>query len=365
MKQLARLSHKHFLKLDKDPRESARTVNLVYVTDTHPGIERKKKGKSYVYTLHGKPVTDEEQIARIKKLAIPPSWTNVWICPRQNGHIQATGLDMNGRKQYRYHANWTHLRNETKFHRLYEFGKALPQLRRHLRKDLSPKDLTEKKVLATVINLMEQTYIRIGSNGYEKLYGSHGITTLKDKHVTIKKEQMSFSFVGKKGIEHAITIKNKRLANIIKQCRDLPGKELFQYLTPEGEKKCIDSGSVNNYIKEAAGNEFTAKDFRTWAGTLQALKSFSELDLAETEGDIKKNIVRVLDAVSEKLGNSRSICKKYYVHPGLIRLYEEKKLLAHLKTAKSPATAVTRTNLSAEEKVLMKVLKQCAANGTK
>ncbi len=360
MKRPLKLSHQHFLRMDKDHRESAKAVNLIYVSDSKPGIERRKKRNGFEHLYGGKVLKDKEQLKRIKKLVIPPSWTNVWICPSPNGHIQATGLDLNGRKQYRYHSNWSLLRSETKFHRLYEFGKALPLLRRRLKKDMAGKELNEPKVLATVINVMEQTYIRIGSNEYEKLYGSYGITTLKDNHVKIAREKMFFSFTGKKGIEHSITIKNKKLAGIIKQCRDLPGKELFQYITTEGEKKSIDSGSVNNYIKEATGKEFTAKEFRTWAGSLQALKYFRSLEAAKNETEIKRNIVNVLDSVSAKLGNSRSICKKYYVHPGLIKLYEENKLIQFNSSIKPTANG-NEINLSAEEKILMKILKRCSS----
>lgn len=355
MKKEFTLSHKKILDLDKDLKQAARAARLIYVSVNKPGISRKKKGDGFTYMYNGKLVKDKAELERIKKLAIPPSWTDVWICPVVNGHIQATGLDLNGRKQYRYHSQWNGLRTETKFHRLYEFGKALPQLRSRLKKDLEDTELTGNKVLAAVINLMEQTYIRIGNNGYEKLYGSYGLTTLKDKHVTIRKESISFSFTGKKGIEHSISIKSKKLARIIKQCRDIPGKELFQYYGADGQKKSIDSGMVNNYIKEATGGEFTAKDFRTWAASIQALECFRSLDESNSATDIKKNILTVLDTVSTKLGNSRSICKKYYIHPVLIQLYEENKLKNYFPA--SPAKERIR-GLSVEEKTLMYVVKK-------
>ena len=355
MTQKLRLSHKKILQLDKNTRQAARAANLLYVSDQKPGISRKKKGNSYVYIFQGKLVRKKEELERIKKLAIPPSWTDVWICPSPNGHIQATGIDMNKRKQYHYHNGWHGLRTHTKFHRLYEFGKSLPRLRRKIRKDLKENGLTEKKVLATVVNLMEQTLIRVGSNGYEKLYGSYGLTTLKDKHVAIKKENIRFSFKGKKGIEHSITIRNKKLARIIKQCRDIPGKELFQYYTEEGQQKSIDSGMVNNYIKEAAGEEFSAKDFRTWAGSLHALGCFRTMAKGETATEIRKNIVSVLDEVSTKLGNSRSICRKYYVHPSLIQLYEESKLESYCNSSPPDSKG---NGLSAEEKILLSVVKK-------
>ena len=354
MKKKTSLSHKKILTLDKDHKQAAKEASLIYASDSKPGIIRQKKGKGYNYIIGRKALKNEVQLERIKKLAIPPSWSNVWICPDANGHIQATGFDLNGRKQYRYHAEWTKLRGETKFHRLYEFGKVLPILRKKLKKDLAEPGLTESKVLATIVNLMEQTHIRVGNNGYEKLYGSYGLTTLKDSHVTIKKQDILFCFTGKKGIEHSISIKNKRLARIIRQCRDIPGKELFQYYTGDGQKRSIDSGMVNNYIKEITQAEFTAKDFRTWAGSLQALENFRSLDDPHNASDIRKNIITVLDAVSNKLGNSRSICKKYYVHPGLIQLYEENKLKKYFSFPRSKQKI---TGLSAEEKILMQTLK--------
>jgi DNA topoisomerase-1 len=356
MNQGATLSHEKILKLDRDYKQAAKAARLIYVSDIKPGIERHKKAGGYTYSFSGKSIKDKARLERIKKLAIPPSWTNVWICANETGHIQATGIDLNGRKQYRYHAEWNKLRNETKFHRLYEFGKVLPVLRRRIKKDMADPVLSEQKVLATVVNLMEHTYIRVGNNGYEKLYGSYGLTTLKDKHVTIKKEDIRFSFTGKKGVEHSITIKSKRLARIIRQCKDIPGKELFQYYTAEGDKKSIDSGMVNNYIKEITQGEFTAKDFRTWAGSLQALQCFRALDETLDATIIKKNIVNMLNEVSSKLGNSRSICKKYYVHPALIRLYEENKLKNYFQSV--PVKRKPESALSVEEKILMQTLKK-------
>ncbi|MGK2863620.1 MAG: DNA topoisomerase IB [Chitinophagaceae bacterium] len=355
MKLVSSLSHKKILKLDKDHRESAKVARLVYVSDNKPGIVREKAGKSFRYTLTGKIIKDRSELERFKYLAIPPSWTNVWICPQSHGHIQATGFDMNNRKQYRYHKQWNMLRNETKFHRLYEFGKALPTLRRRVRKDMLGKDLNEKKVLATVVSLMEQTLIRVGNIGYEKLYGSYGLTTLKDRHVVVKKEEIIFSFTGKKGIDHSITIRNKKLARVVRQCRDIPGKELFQYYPAGGEKKSVDSGMVNNYIKETTRGDFTAKDFRTWAGTLHALDNFHMLKEASTDLDAKKNINSVLDAVSNKLGNSRSICRKYYVHPGIIQLYIENKLIPYIEAA-SPKEKTPE--FSQMEKILILTLKK-------
>ncbi|RYZ30256.1 MAG: DNA topoisomerase IB [Chitinophagaceae bacterium] len=358
MEKLAELSHKEFLKIDKDYTKAAKIANLVYVSDKDPGITRQKKGTGFAYYLEEEPVKDEEILERIKKLVIPPAWTNVWICKKDNGHIQATGTDAKGRKQYRYHPQWNVLRNETKFHRLYEFGKILPSIRLKVEEDLSRKELSEEKVLATVISLMERTFIRVGNDDYEKLYGSYGLTTLKDKHVKVEGSTVQFSFKGKKGVYHNITLKNPKLARLVKQCRDIPGKELFQYFDSEGNRKSIDSGMVNQYIKEASGGDFTAKDFRTWAGTLHILQCFCTLENPESEADCKKNIVAALDEVSHKLGNTRTVCKKYYVHPGIIKLYEDRSLAKYLKQLDEIEKDDNLTGLTSEERVLMKILKQ-------
>lgn len=358
MEQVVQLSHKEFLKIDRDYSKTAKAADLIYVNDKEPGITRLKKGKKFIYIYDNKPLKEKEEIDRIQKLAIPPAWTNVWICSRKNGHIQATGFDLRRRKQYRYHQLWNVFRNETKFHHLYEFGKLLPSIRLKIEEDLAKKELSEEKVIATVVSLMERTYIRIGSEDYEKLYGSYGLTTLKDNHVKINGDKIYFSFKGKKGIEHKSTLKNKRLAKMVKQCRDMPGKELFQYYDAGGNRKPIDSGMVNRYIKEAAGAEFTAKDFRTWAGTLNIIHAFKSIGEAESESDRKKNIVAALDEVSKKLGNTRTVCKKYYVHPGIIKLYEEKNLDKYLKELDTIEKPDALTGMTTEEKVLMKILKE-------
>jgi DNA topoisomerase-1 len=356
--EVIQLSHKEFLKIDKDYSKAALAADLLYVNDKEPGISRVKKGNNFTYIYDDKPLKDSEQLERIKKLAIPPAWTNVWICPKQNGHIQATGIDARNRKQYRYHTLWNSLRNETKFHRLYEFGKLLPSLRLKLEEDLAKKELCEEKVIATVISLMERTYIRIGNDDYEKMYGSYGLTTLKDKHVKIEGDKLAFSFTGKKGIFHNISIRNKRLARTVKACRDIAGKELFQYLDPSGARKSIDSGMVNRYIKEATGGDFSAKDFRTWAGSLDVLRAFKAIGQAGSQADSKKNIVAALDEVSKKLGNTRTVCKKYYVHPGIIKLYEEQSLEKYLAELDRIEETDDLTGFTSEERVLMKILKQ-------
>ena len=361
METLLALTHKEFLSVDRDHEKAAVAAHLVYVSDHQPGIMRLKKGKGFTYLFRGAPVKDKQQMERIRRLVIPPAWTEVWICASEKGHIQATGLDLRGRKQYRYHALWNSLRNETKFHRLYEFGKALPLLRTRLEEDLRSRELTQEKVLATVVSLMERTFIRVGNNEYEKTNGSYGLTTLKNKHVAISGDKLVFSFTGKKGIHHDVTLRNKRLARIVSQCHDIPGKELFQYYTADGNRHSIDSGMVNVYIRGAAQQDFTAKDFRTWAGSLEALQAFRSIGEALTANDMKKNINVMLDSVSGKLGNTRTVCRKYYVHPGLIRMYEDNKLVKYLheldKLENAPDPNAD-AGLTAEEKILMKILKE-------
>lgn len=353
----SQLNHREMLIIDQDYERTATVASLVYVSDTIPGIIRLKKGKGFSFQYQNKRVQDKAQLDRIRKLAIPPAWKAVWICPLENGHLQATGKDALNRKQYRYHVAWQEIRNETKFHRLYEFGKALPTLRLQLEKDISRKELCEEKVLATVVSLMERTYIRTGSQSYEKLYGSYGLTTLKDKHVAVNGQSIQFSFRGKKGINHTISVKNKRLARIVQACRDIPGKELFQYYDAEHNRKSIDSGMVNNYIKQITGFEFSAKDFRTWAGTLNILHSFRSMTDAFTEAERKKKVVEALDEVSIQLGNTRTVCKKYYVHPGIIRLFEEDQLQQYLQELDTIEEPDDKTDHTEEEKVLMKILK--------
>ena len=340
-----------------DPEKSAQAVNLIYVHDNTPGIRRIKTGKSFNYVLEDtNPITDDDNLKRIKSLVIPPAWESVWICDLPNGHLQATGIDVKKRKQYRYHPLWNSLRNHTKYFRLYQFGKVLPSIRLQLEKDLSLPGLPIDKVLATVISLMERTNIRVGNSMYEKLYGSFGLTTLKDKHVAISGNSLSFSFKGKKGVHHDISIKNKKLSNIVKACRDIPGKELFQYFTADGERKSIDSGMVNDYIRKISGGDFTAKDFRTWSGTLHAFLAFKEVGFFETTTEAKKKVLEALDKVSKHLGNTRNVCKKYYVHPAILSLYEDRSLEKYLHQLDKIEVDDNTAGLTAEEKIVMKIL---------
>ncbi len=352
------ISNKKIKTILHDAEKSAKAVNLVYVQDTQPGIKRVRKGKNFVYMMENKKIEDEPSLERIKKLVIPPAWENVWICKLDNGHLQVTGTDVKKRKQYKYHPLWNSLRNHTKFYRLHEFGKAIPAIRQQLEKDLSRPGLPLEKVLAAVVCLMEKTSIRVGNNLYEKLYGSFGLTTLKDKHVNIKGTNLQFMFKGKKGVMHNISIKSKKLANIVKQCRDIPGKELFQYLDENGDRKCIDSGMVNQYVKSiSGGEEFTAKDFRTWTGTVHSLSAFKEIGMSETITETKRNVVAALDKVAKHLGNTRTVCKKYYVHPVIIALYENKNLHNYLNELDAMEQC-DKNDLACEEKLLMTILEK-------
>lgn len=354
---LPKISKRKLRRIVKDEEKTARAAHLVYVSDKERGIERKKKDDTFEYYYNGELIKDDEELLRIKHLAIPPAWERVWICKKENGHLQATGYDAKNRKQYRYHPHWNSLRNETKFYRLHDFGKALPEIRLQLEKDLGLPGLPERKVLAAVVSLMERTNIRIGNSFYEKEYGSYGITTLKDRHVKFQGNAVTFSFKGKKGIAHKINLKSRRLASIIKKCRDIPGKELFQYYDEEGNHHSIDSGLVNSYIREISNQDFTAKDFRTWAGTVHAFLALKNIGCSwESATEAKRKIVEALDIVSDRLGNTRTVCKNYYVHPQILSLYENKKLDKYIRDLDAIEKDDGKAGLSPEEKIVMKIL---------
>jgi len=341
----------------KDPVASAKAVHLIYTSDAETaGITRKKKGKKFSYYKDGEKIKDKEEITRINKLVIPPAWENVWICALDNGHLQATGIDLKRRKQYRYHPLWSALRNHTKFYRMLQFGYALPEIRLQVEKDLALKTFEKRKVLALIVSLMQRTNIRIGNNAYEKLYGSFGLTTLKDKHVQIKGQKINFSFKGKKGVMHDIDLKSKRLARLVQKCKDIPGKELFQYIDDEGNRHTVDSGMVNEYIKELSGEDFTAKDFRTWSGTVSALIAFKEIGYAETHTEYKKKVKEALEIVASHLGNTSTVCRKYYVHPLVINLYENNTIKKYLDELEEIEQNDGKADLTHEEKLVLKIL---------
>lgn len=343
----------------KDGNGSAAAVNLVYVHDGDPGIRRQRKGNNFTYLIGNKKLKAKKHFERIKSLVIPPAWEDVWICISENGHLQATGYDAKKRKQYRYHKLWNVLRNQTKFYKLHEFGEALPKIRTQLKKDLSLPGLPQEKVLALVVSLMEYTNIRIGNQQYENLYGSYGLTTLKDQHVQFNGAEMKFIFKGKKGVTHAITLRNKKLSALVKKCRDIPGKELFQYIDKDGSHHHIDSGMVNEYIKRISGGDFSAKDFRTWSGTIASISYFCATEVCETKAASKKAIVAMLDNVAAHLGNTRTVCKKHYVHPVIIDLFEKNRLGNYIRQIKRHTASISSADeLRSEEKILLKILKK-------
>ncbi|HEX6914011.1 MAG TPA: DNA topoisomerase IB [Chitinophagaceae bacterium] len=349
-----KIPEKKIPALINDHEASAKAIQLRYVSDTDKGITRVRKGKGFDYISDGRRVRDRETLERIRKLVIPPAWENVWICKYANGHIQVTGTDARGRKQYKYHPLWNALRNETKYFRLLEFGRSLPVIRERLERDLAKPGLPKEKVLAAIVSIMDKTSIRIGSSFYEKLYGSFGLSTMKDRHVKIEGGTVRFSFKGKKGVYHDISLRSRRLANIVRKCRDIPGRELFQYYDSDGVAHTVDSGEVNEYIREVSGGDFTSKDFRTWTGTVQCLLSLRQLGGFETETEKKKKLVSAIDAVAQSLGNTRAVCRKHYIHPAVLSSYEANKLEGYLEELESKAAA--GEDITACEEVLLDLL---------
>lgn len=350
------------LDIITDPVQVAALARLRYVTDDGPGIQRQKKGDKFIYLdVDGKRVKDEKTLDRIKALGIPPAWTDVWICPKPNGHIQATGRDAKGRKQYRYHARWRDTRNENKFGRMVAFGKALPAIRECIEHDLKLPNLPREKVLALVVRLLETTFIRVGNEEYARKNRSFGLTTMRDRHVDVSGSTVEFRFRGKSGKDHTITVKDKRLAKLVRRCKDIPGQELFQYIDEDGHHQSIGSAEVNDYLREISGQDFTAKDFRTWGGTVLSVLAFQELGAFETETQAKKNITQAIREVSKKLGNTPAICCKYYLHPAIIDAYRDNSLLQVLQTQTDQPDEVPPYGLRLEEQVVMTVLEHVTA----
>jgi DNA topoisomerase I len=347
-----------------DPVESAQAAGLRYVSDTQPGIRRKRAGKGFVYLgPDGKTIRDAKELSRIKSLAIPPAYTDVWICTSPNGHIQATGRDARGRKQYRYHPKWREVRDETKFGRMLAFSEALPKIRARLEQDLSRPGLPREKVLATVVRLLECTCIRVGNDEYAKSNRSYGLTTLQDRHVEISGANLRFEFRGKSGKTHKVDLNDRRLARIVERCQDLPGEDLFQYLDDDGVRQTIGSGDVNDYIREISGQEFTAKDFRTWSGTLLAVAALSEAGAFTSQKQAKSNVLRAIDRVAEQLNNTRSVCRKYYVHPAVFETYLAGTMAEGLKNG---TKETAKGDLAEEERSVVRLLRHHlakAANG--
>jgi DNA topoisomerase-1 len=335
------------------PRASS--SGLRYVHDDEPGFGRRKAGKGFVYTdTRGRKITSTAKIDRIKHLAIPPAWTDVWISPRADGHLQATGRDGRGRKQYRYHPDWRALQEEMKFDRLISFGEALPKIRRRIASDLEVSGLGREKVLATIVHLLETSLIRIGNEEYARTNGSFGLTTLRDPHVRVHGAEIEFSFPGKSGQRHKITLDDPRTARIVRQCRDLRGQRLFQYVDDDGKQHKVESGDINDYLRETTDEDFTAKDFRTWIGTLLAATALSALDAPTSDADGRRKAAAAIEVVSRQLGNTPTVARASYVHPDIVDLYVEGTLpeLWHEKPARDGRW------LLAEERRLLRVLRE-------
>ncbi len=323
----------------EEHRQAAARAGLNYVTDGVAGIRRERAGKGWIfYSPDGQKITDPAERKRISALVIPPAWTDVWISSDPDGHIQATARDARGRKQYRYHPSYRDTRDKSKFHRMLEFSEILPEIRERVERDLRARDLTRRQILATVVMLLDKTLIRVGNDEYARENRSFGLTTLRGRHVEVKGAKLHFTFRGKSGVEHAIAITDRKLARIVQQCQDLPGYELFKYIDESGKRQTISSDDVNAYLREITGRDITAKDFRTWAGTMFAARELFALGPAKSQREAERNMIRAIDAVAKRLGNTRAVCRKYYVHPGLVRAYLQG-LTAPLSSAPLPQPA--------------------------
>ena len=315
-----------------DAPAAAEQAGLVYVSDEEPGIRRRRSGKGFSFrNPDGTAVKDKETLERIKSLAIPPAYTDVWICADPKGHIQATGRDDKGRKQYRYHPRWREVRDSTKYERMLDFGKALPAIRERIAADMNKRGLPREKVLATVVHLLENTLIRVGNATYSKENKSFGLTTLQDRHVQVDGGKMRFQFKGKSGKIWNLQVKDRRIARIVKSCQDVPGQHLFQYLDDDGERHGVTSQDVNDYLREISGQDFSAKDFRTWAGTVLAAIALTEFESFDTKAAAKRNLREAIERVSSRLGNTPAICRKCYIHPQVLDCYLEGDLVNQLK----------------------------------
>jgi DNA topoisomerase-1 len=338
--------------------ESARAAGLRHTTDTNPGITRRRHGHGFVYLLQsGKRLRDRADLERIRSLAIPPAWTDVWICPDPQGHLQATGRDARGRKQHRYHPRWREIRDETKYHRMIGFAHALPIIRRRTNADLRKPGLQLQKVLAAIVQLLEKTLIRVGNGEYARHNRSFGLTTLRDGHVEVKGGRVKFEFRGKSGVEHEVDLDDRRLARVVRQCQDLPGYELFQYIGENGERKTIDSADVNDYLRSITGQEFTSKDFRTWAGTVLAAQLLRDLEPFGSEAQARKNIVKAVESVARRLGNTKAVCRKCYIHPAIFDAYMDGSMVKTL-AQRAARAAKSVQGLSAAEAAVLGLLQR-------
>jgi DNA topoisomerase-1 len=343
----------------KDPVVSARAVGLRHVSDETPGIKRERSGKNFRYrNPAGKIVRDPETLRRIKSLVIPPAWTEVWICADPNGHLQATGRDDRRRKQFRYHPRWREIRDETKYARMISFARVLPKIRRRVKKDMALPGMPRNKVLATVVRLLEVSLIRVGNDEYAQENNSFGLTTMRNKHVEVHGAELQFHFRGKSGKWHNVDIHDRRIAKIVERCQDLPGQELFQFVNGDGTRHDVRSEDVNEYIREISAQDFTAKDFRTWAGTVLAAMALREFKKFDTKAQAKKNVVAAIESVAGRLGNTSAVCKKCYIHPHVVDSYLDGTLVDTLKQRAEKTISKSIRGLPAEEAAVLGLLQQ-------
>ena len=347
------------LEVATDSKETAEEAGLRYVSDDQPGYTRKRNGDGFDYfDVEAKSIRDEKRILRINRLAIPPAYRDVWICPSPNGHLQATGRDDRGRKQYRYHERWREVRDENKYEKMLIFGETLGKIRRHVKKDIGLRGLPRNKVLATVVQLLETTFIRVGNEEYARENKSFGLTTMRNRHVDVKGSTVKFNFRGKSGIVHEREVEDPRVAKVIRKLTDLPGQELFQYVDEEGEIRNVSSQDVNEYLQKISGEEFTAKDFRTWAGTVMAAVALNEVGAFENKTQAKKNVRDAVHAVAKVLGNTPAVCRKCYVHPIVLETYLSGAAIDGLKKRAEETLVESLDDLSSAEAAVLSFLRE-------
>jgi DNA topoisomerase-1 len=345
---------------------SAAAAGLRYVTDAMPGIRRQRHGRGFTYIdPDGAVIRSREMINRFRSLVIPPAWTDVWICPHVDGHLQVTARDARGRKQYRYHPGFRQHRDGTKFERMFELSDVLWKIRERVEKDIELDGMERDKIMATVVWLLETTLIRIGSDEYAKANKSFGLTTLRRRHVAVVGHELRFEFRGKSGIQHAVAVTDRRIARIVQRCQALRGEELFKYLDDEGKRQTVQAEDVNQYLQDITGRDITAKDFRTWAGTMLVAEALRKTGPAETKREAEKNIVAAVDITAKRLGNTRSVCRKYYIHPALIEAYLEGSVLPPLPERKWSARKVQGPTLRQHEMDVLAFLKARLKDGTR
>ncbi|HWX48762.1 MAG TPA: DNA topoisomerase IB [Roseomonas sp.] len=350
------------------PEAEAKAAGLRYVSDEMPGITRRRSGSGFSYRdAGGKPVRDKAALQRIRSLAIPPAWTEVWICPHADGHIQATGRDAKGRKQYRYHPDWRTARDATKFQHIMDFARCLPALRARVQQDMQARGLGREKVLATVVHLLDTTLIRVGNEDYAQANKSYGLTTLRDRHVAIEGSALRFAFRAKSGKEWRLSIRDRRVAKVVRACQDLPGQDLFQYVDEAGERQSIDSADVNDYLRAVTGRDITAKDFRTWAGTVLAAMALAEFERFDTQAAAKRNVKAAIERTAARLGNTPAICRKCYVHPEVLESYMDGALLVQVRREVEAELREELSELKPEEAAVLAFLRKrlAAAQGSK